>query len=618
MSSVLEQAATHSTGEPPSDAAWRAFLSAQTDPQFFAAWLRVLCETAAGFTSGVVLLRSEPDRTFIPTALWPEEPRDLSYLGPVTEEALRLNTGVLRPAPAGAVGFHAAIPLQDPTGLIGLAVFELAVRPEHEAQRLLRLVHWGLGWVESFLSRRRGDSLARSVERLSTVMDVLADLLRPLPLQQILLELVNQVGRQLRASRVVIGLRETSHLRVVAMSDVAYFEANSDAAAYYLAAMEEAIEAYEPIRYVIAAPTDPTHERPAHAQLAAYSRASAVLTVPLQLGSRSLGALCAERAAGDTFSDEDVDWLHALASLLPAVIEQRRRAERSAVARLKDSLLAFARQLLGPGHLSWKCSALAGLALLGLLFGVHIDYRVTAHTVIEGEIQRSSVAPFDGYVEASSVRAGDVVHRGELLCQLDDRDLRLERDKWANEREQHARELRQALATGDLANVEVTEAELKQSEAHLALAEEQIGKARVTAPFDGVIISGDLTQLIGSPVERGKKLFEIAPLSAYRVILEVDERDIRQLALKQSGTLLVTSLAEGGIPFRVSTITPVSTAKDGRNYFRVEARLQRAPATLRPGMEGVGKIVVGNRQLGWVLTHSATDWLRLWIWRWLP
>jgi RND family efflux transporter MFP subunit len=617
MASALEHTA-QPNAEETSEAAWHAFLTAQTDERFFSAWLRVLCEPLPAITSAVVLLRSEPDHTFIPTALWPEAPRDLSYLGPVTAEALQLNTGVLRLAPAGAVGFHAAIPLQGPAGPVGLAVFEMSVRLEPEAQRLLRHVHWGLGWTLEFLSRRHSGSLARSVERLSTVMDVLADLLRPVPMQQLLLELVNQVARHAHAARVVIGLSENSHLRVVAMSDVAYFETNSDAAAYYLAAMEESIEAYEPIRYVAGASTNSTSSRPAHAHLAAYSRASAVMTVPLQLGSHTLGALCAERATGSPFSEEEADWLHALSGLLPAVLEQRRRADQSAVARVKDSLVGYTRRLLGPGHLTWKCSALACLAVLALLFGVHVDYRVTAHTVIEGEIQRSAVAPFDGYVELSAVRAGDIVHRGELLYQLDDRDLRLERDKWANEREQHARELRQALATQDLANVEVIEAQLKQSEAHLALAEEQISKARVTAPFDGVVISGDLTQLIGSPVERGKKLFEIAPLQAYRVILEVDERDIRHIAMNQSGTLMVTSLAERSIPFRVSNITPVSTAKDGRNYFRVEARLQSAPGTLRPGMEGVGKIVVGNQQLGWVLTHGATDWLRLWLWRWLP
>ena len=62
----------------------------------------------------------------------------------------------------------------------------------------------------------------------------------------------------------------------------------------------------------------------------------------------------------------------------------------------------------------------------------------------------------------------------------------------------------------------------------------------------------------------------------------------------------------------------MATAEDGRNFFRVEARLEGPTPALRPGMEGVAKIEVGERRLIWIWTHSLVDWLRLWIWNWLP
>jgi hypothetical protein len=65
-------------------------------------------------------------------------------------------------------------------------------------------------------------------------------------------------------------------------------------------------------------------------------------------------------------------------------------------------------------------------------------------------------------------------------------------------------------------------------------------------------------------------------------------------------------------------VTPVSTSEDGRNYFRVEAKMDRGAERLRPGMEGVGKIEVGERRLIWIWTRSLTDWLRLQLWSWLP
>ena len=62
----------------------------------------------------------------------------------------------------------------------------------------------------------------------------------------------------------------------------------------------------------------------------------------------------------------------------------------------------------------------------------------------------------------------------------------------------------------------------------------------------------------------------------------------------------------------------MATARDGHNFFRVEAHLEQMPANLRPGMEGVGKVGVGERRLWWVLTHTFTDWLRLTLWDWMP
>src|SRR5205823_2640136 len=140
-------------------------------------------------------------------------------------------------------------------------------------------------------------------------------------------------------------------------------------------------------------------------------------------------------------------------------------------------------------------------------------------------------------------------------------------------------------------------------DAQLALVEDKLARAVLVAPFDGVVVAGDLSQLLGTPVEQGKVLFQVAPLSAYRVVLEVDERDIAQVHVGQAGELALSGIPDQRLRFAVKNITPVSTAQDGRNYFRVEAQLDDASARLRPGMEGVGKIAVRRRKLAWIWTH---------------
>ncbi|UCE87648.1 MAG: efflux RND transporter periplasmic adaptor subunit, partial [Deltaproteobacteria bacterium] len=216
------------------------------------------------------------------------------------------------------------------------------------------------------------------------------------------------------------------------------------------------------------------------------------------------------------------------------------------------------------------------------------------------------------------VRAGDVVREGDLLATLDDRELSLERVRWASQLEQLLKQYRQALAERDAAQVAILTAQVDQARAQLALVEDQLAKTRIEAPFDGVVVTGDLSQELGAPVQRGEVLFEVAPLDDYRVVLQVDERDIEELVTGQTGTLAFTAFPDESFPFSVEKITPVSAPGEGRNTFRVEAVLDETPPRLRPGMEGVGKVEVDRRRLLWIWTHEAVDWVRLKLWNWLP
>jgi len=81
---------------------------------------------------------------------------------------------------------------------------------------------------------------------------------------------------------------------------------------------------------------------------------------------------------------------------------------------------------------------------------------------------------------------------------------------------------------------------------------------------------------------------------------------------------VLTANPQQPLPFAVEKITPVTTAAEGRNSFRVEAQLDDASPLLRPGMRGVAKIDVEPRKRIWIWTHSLIDWLRLKTWSWLP
>ncbi len=113
-------------------------------------------------------------------------------------------------------------------------------------------------------------------------------------------------------------------------------------------------------------------------------------------------------------------------------------------------------------------------------------------------------------------------------------------------------------------------------------------------------------------------LFEVAPLGQARVVLRVDERDLRHVSVGQAGTLVPSGMTQEGFAVAVTRVTPVAAVQDGRNAFRVEAAVEDPDGRLRPGMEGVAKLGAGERNLAWIWTRSLLDWARIQLWTWLP
>jgi len=384
------------------------------------------------------------------------------------------------------------------------------------------------------------------------------------------------------------------------------------AAAMDEAADQDAVVVQPPL------PNAPARIAREHERLTQQHGTGAALTVPMASDGQIVGAVTFERPAGAVFDANTVELCEDLATLLGPVLLLQQAAGAGLLQRMREILRARIAELSGADHPSRRLLAAALLGTLLLLTFATGSYRVTADATLEGRVQRAVVAGIDGYVTEANARAGDLVSQGEVLGRLDDRDLMLERRKWAGRRAQLDEEYREALAGHDRAEVNIISARRAQAAAQLELVEENLLRTRLVVPFDGVVVRGDLSQSLGSPVERGDVLFEVAPLEGYRIILEVDERDVSDVAPGQPGRLTLSALPGQPLPLSVERVTPVAAAADGRNVFRVEARLERPAPGLRPGMEGVAKIEIDRRRLIWIWTHGLVDWLRLWAWSWWP
>ena len=572
----------------------------------------------------MVVLQRPGSESFAPLAFWPDDRRDRSHLAEVTERALRDGRGVVQPREGGTPSavparpeYQLAYPIRLDGQVRGVVGLDIAWREESRLQAAMRQLQWGSGWLEVLL-RRHADPGEAARLRVKLILQLVTAFLERPGFKESASAVVTEIASQLGCDRVVLALLAGKELKIEAVSHTVQFDRHANLLNATVAAMNEALDQGEPIVY----PPDRDGRLIvtfSHAELAQTSGAGGVVTLPLNHGERQIGALTLERAPGFRFDTPAVELLEGLAAMLGPLVDLKRAQNRTLVGHATESAAGFWEKLVGPRHGGFKFAValIVGITLfLSLATGA---YRVSSNARIEGEIQRSVTAPFQGYVRETTKRAGDTVSKGELLARLDDRDLRLERVRLQAQREQLSKQYREAMAKRDRSTVRVVSSQIDQVAAQLALVDEQLSRTEITAPFDGILVSGDLTQALGAPLERGQVLFEIAPLDDYRVVLQVDERDIAGVEVGQRGDLVLSSMPQNTFPVEVRKVTPVSTAKEGRNSFRVEAGLVSKPgARLRPGMEGIAKVEIGERRLIWIWTRELWNWIELKLWAWTP
>ncbi|MCH2102677.1 MAG: efflux RND transporter periplasmic adaptor subunit [Planctomycetes bacterium] len=384
-------------------------------------------------------------------------------------------------------------------------------------------------------------------------------------------------------------------------------------------AMEEACDQETTVQHPVPedAPFVATIAHRSHAR--AYGHRS-ILSVPFDRSGEIVGAITLERPEGHPFTETEVLAVEAVAALAGPQLDLAMREDRWIGAKVKESAVTNLRSLFGPRRRALR--AILAVLIGGITFTAlwQTDYRVSSDVYLEPQQQFLVSTPIQGYVLDAPVRAGDLVKEGDLLYQLDDKELRLDRDRLLGEESQASKRHLQALAGGSSADVRILAAQLEQLRAQIELAEEQLSRVRILSPMDGVVVSGDLSQSIGAPLERGEIVYTVAPLEDFRVVLQVEDADIDECAVGQSATIVLASSPSQELAARVDKITPVSISEEGITYFRVEASLEAGDlaAFLRPGMEGVGKISVGERSLLWTWAHSTVDWFRLFWWKWTP
>ena len=577
-------------------------------------WLQQHCESSERVSGGVIVVTGQGAGLPQTVAQWPESGTLTPPLLAVAQAAVQRATQVVVVPAMGAAGSDhnrvISTPLRAGGKLLGAVA--LAVRADDGAavDQLFKELNEASAEVGGSLAFD-GPALASDAAR---VVNLQASLLRHATLAEGALALASDLAAMLGCERVALGVIERHQIEVVALSHSAEFKAEQELLHLIAAAMREAAD--QGTRLICpAGPTEPARIILAHAELNART-GLALATVPLVHNGAVVGALLAESRLTPTFPAESLALLESVACLVGPVVELRRQAERAWPARTADAAHGLWQSITRPDEPLLRLGLVAAAGVLLVATSLPVAYRVGAPARIEGAVQQVVAAPLDGFLRKTHVRPGDAVHAGDLLLELADQDLVLEQRKWESALTQHENGYAAALARADRAQFVISQGKASEARAQLELVRQQLARTRLLAPMDGVVIKGDLSQALGAPVQRGDALLTIAPLDRYRLIVDVDERDIASVQTGQTGALALSAFPVDTVPFVVERVTPVSQVREGRNAFEVEARLTGAAPAMRPGLQGVAKIDAGERSFAWVWGHRAADWLRLTLWSW--
>jgi hypothetical protein len=138
-----------------------------------------------------------------------------------------------------------------------------------------------------------------------------------------------------------------------------------------------------------------------------------------------------------------------------------------------------------------------------------------------------------------------------------------------------------------------------------------MSRAKLRSPIAGKVIAGDVKDRVGSTVQIGQAIFQIADLSD--MVVTHQGRRPRHLLHHGGHDRRVRDQGRSrpsSSTFVVEKIVPLSQPRTAQNSFVMRAKLEQAAAWFRPGMEGIAKFNTEKRSLAWIASRRVLDQLK--------
>ena len=427
------------------------------------------------------------------------------------------------------------------------------------------------------------------------------------------LKLVNSVVAEWKCVRVSLGCARGWGVKLSAVSNMSSFDKRMQLLKDLKEAMLESMD--QNIEVVFPQGNESRVVSYAASVLSRKHEVTNSLALPLRYQGAVVGGLLLERDSGESFSQDDCDMLRLMLELLTPRMTELEHRSRWVGARALVKLKKAISWVLGSEHTWAKLFTLCTIAAIVFFIFARGEYNIDASFVLQPEHKRIIAAPYNSFLKSVMVKPADKVIAGKtLLGELETDELILQRAQVFADELRFAKESAEARSNDKTVESQIAEAKAREAAAKLELLNLKLKQAKLIAPVSGYISSHEIDLQIGSPLKQGDILFEILPTDRLEVELYVPEGQIAAVSIGQRGQIAVMGYPHYKVEITVIRISPVSNLFKEQNSFKVTALLAEKPEWMKPGMEGVGKIAAGERNLFWIWTREAINWIRLKLW----
>jgi RND family efflux transporter MFP subunit len=236
-----------------------------------------------------------------------------------------------------------------------------------------------------------------------------------------------------------------------------------------------------------------------------------------------------------------------------------------------------------------------------------IDFSVEVTGDVAPEFELDVKSEVSGKIKAMHVEAGDEVKEGELLVEIDDRELLTEKQsvlteidgaKLAVDKDRRnfdrAKELFEAklISREQFDNLssefDMAQNSLVRAQRKLEIVEDKLRKTKVISPMHGTVLVRNVIEgqvvIAAASVNSGTSLMTVANLDKLLVATHVNQVDVARIKPGQEVRLRADSLKDSSMTGRIRFIAPKASAKNSVKGFEVEAMILNPNPRLRPGM----------------------------------